>query len=183
MASATHASNAADVKADLEKFVGHEISASADQLAQQLRILSVPISTYAFTLRDSSAEGLDAFGHVAAQIIIPNVPLSCAASAILDLCGSTVTPPAGNVTLSVLDFICPFGTAGLVFNEPVSVVATPDSTQPFFLTVKHSLVVPPDSGFATNINIDIFAWHPNGTPAANVGINWRCRAPAGLQFS
>ena len=170
----------ADIKAELEAFVGNPIDVTNEQIGQQLLKLRVPVSSYAFTLADSGGAGLDPFGHVRSNPIVVVLPPTCTTSGLLDLSGTAFTSAAGNVTLEVNNFLCP-DVGSLVYDQPINVVATPVSRSPAFVTVTNSLVfTPPNSPFATNVQLTMFAWDANGAPAPNVTINWRCRVPASI---
>jgi hypothetical protein len=54
---------------------------------------------------------------------------------------------------------------------PVNVVATPNSSDPFFLTIQHSLI-----GLA-DVEIKVWTWDANGAAAPGVPFDWRCRVP------
>jgi hypothetical protein len=157
-----------DIKAALEAFTGNEIDATKKQIEQRIRNLTFPISTYAFTP--------STIGEIVSKSILVFLPRSCTASELLDVSASATTGSAGNVTLLINDFLCP-NDVGRIYSEPVNIAATPASTTPFFVTVTHSLVATPPSTFTTNVQINIFAWNANGTPAPNVTVNWRCRVP------
>ena len=166
---------AADVKAALEAFAGHEIDASTQEIEQQIRSLVVPFSTYSFTPAATEVNE-DNTGEVVSRNIIIFAPPVCATSELLDVSGVSITPASGNVTLLVKNFLCP-NENGRFYSEPVNVVATPVSASPFFLTVTHSLVITPPFTSAANLQINIFAWDVKGAPAPNVVVNWRCRVP------
>jgi hypothetical protein len=54
-------------------------------------------------------------------------------------------------------------------------LATAQSTTPFYVTTTHAIV-----GGGTDIQITLFAWDHNGKPAPNVSVHWRCRAVSHL---
>ena len=157
-----------DIKAALEAFAGNKIDATKEQIEQRIKILTIPLSTYAFTP--------STIGEVVSKSILIFAPRSCAASELLDVSASATTGSTGSVTLLINDFICP-NDVGRVYSEPVNIVATPVSTTPFYVTVTHSLITTPPSTFVQNVPINIFAWDAKGAPAPNVGVNWRCRVP------
>ena len=168
MTPSTNKTAAVDIKAALEAFAGHKIDATKEQVEQRLHIFTFPFSAYSFTPAS--------IGEVVSRSILAFVPPSCAESELLDVSGIATTTDTGSVTLLIKDFLCPNEDAR-VYSEPVNIVATPVSATPFFLTVTHSLVITPPLTFATNVQIDIFAWGANGAPAPNVVVNWRCRVP------
>jgi hypothetical protein len=167
---------AVGIKAALEGFAGHEIDASAQQVAQQIRFLNVPFSTYSFTPAGSVGVTGDNIGQVVSKSIIVVIPPVCSTSELLDVSGVTVVSSAGGVTLLITNFICPNENSRF-YSEPVNIVATAVSSSPIFVTVTHSLVITPPNTSATNVQINVFAWDANGAPAPNVTVNWRCRVP------
>ena len=177
---------AATIKAELEKFAGHEIDGSPNLIAQQLTNLFIPVGTFSFNLRDETdPTNFDTLGHVASRrVFSPTSPLpvSCTTSILLDITGSTTTPPSGNATFLISSFLCNTTGGGFItYGEPVSIVATPASVRPVFLTVSHSFVT--TSSNTNELSVNVFAWDPNGTPAPGVQFHWRCRVPIGLQMS
>ena len=60
----------------------------------------------------------------------------------------------------------------MTFDYPINVVATPLSSEPFFVTLMHVLL--PDS---KDVEITVSAWDANGKAAAGVAFDWRCRVP------
>lgn len=173
MATSTNETAAAvDVKAALEAFAGHAIDASEQQIQEQLIHFAVPFSTYSFTPAGTGTEKADNIGQVVTRNIIVVGSPSCSTSELLDVSGVNATSDTGNLTLLVKDFLCP-DEPGRVYNEPVNIVATAVSANPFILTVTHSLISSP----TPNVQINIFSWDFNGAPAPNVVVNWRCRVP------
>ncbi len=166
--STEETARADDLKALLEAIAGHEIDASTEQLKEQLIKLVVPVGSYAFT-----GSG-DTVGHITSKNLVIFRPPICTTDRLLDVSGVSTTSAAGNRSFLVGDFICPEeGT--LFYDEPINVVATPRSASPFFLTMTYSLVFPPNSQFATNLQITVFAWDANGAAAPDVQFDWRCR--------
>ena len=155
-----------DIKAALEAFAGNEIDATKEQIEERIKKLTFPYSTYAFTPS----------GEVVSRNIVIFAPRSCVGSELLDVSASATTGSTGSVTLLINDYICP-NDVGRVYSEPVNIVATPISTTPVCVTVTHTLVVTPPATWATNVQINIFAWDAKGAPAPNVTVYWRCRVP------
>ena len=177
MSSTKETAAAANLKAALETFAGHEIDASPQQIEQRIRGLFVPVSTYSFTPQTSSDGSGDNIGHVVSRNIIVFVPPSCATSELLDVSGVAVTSDAGNVTFVLKNFLCP-DDSGRFYSEPVNIVATPVSASPVFVTATHTLVFTTD--IANDVQISIYTWDANGAPAPGVTVNWRCRVPASI---
>ena len=170
----------ADIKAELEAFVGNPIDVTNEQIGQQLLKLRVPVSSYAFTLADSGGAGLDPFGHVRSNPIVVVLPPTCTTSGLLDLSGTAFTSAAGNVTLEVNNFLCP-DVGSLVYDQPINVVATPVSRSPAFVTVTNS---PVDCNVRGRRAIGIPGEHRQLHIGGKGGI-WRrkdqgCRVPASI---
>ncbi|HEX6508511.1 MAG TPA: hypothetical protein VF221_12855 [Chloroflexota bacterium] len=144
--------NPEDVKKQLEAIVGHEIDISAEQLIR----FWVPISTQDY------ADGTALWR----SIIFPRE--SCNAATLLDVSGVSSTGADGKRVFLLSDFACLPLVRSLA--EPINLLATPRSTNPFFVTTTHALV--PD---ATDVQMTVFAWSPTGAAAPNVTFDWRCR--------
>jgi hypothetical protein len=175
MSSPTDEKAGVDLKAALEAFAGHEIDASPEQIQQQIIITPIPFSNYSFTPAPTAPFETNV-GEVVSRNVIVILPPACAGSELLDVSGVTSTSGTGNATLLIKNFLCP-NESGRFYFEPVITVATPASAKPSFLTITHSLVLDPSLQSATNVQINIFSWNINGTPAPNVPVNFRCRVP------
>jgi hypothetical protein len=183
MPTATNDPNSADIKAALEAFAGHPIDASARQVEQQLRVLTIPFGSYSFTPAGTPGETGDNIGQVVSRSIIfpvpptPIFPTSCTTSELLDVSGTVNTSNTGSITFRLTSFLCP-NEPGRIYSNPVNIQAAPISTTPVFLTVTFSMVVASSNTTASDIEITIFAWNANGRPAsASVEVHWRCRVP------
>jgi hypothetical protein len=172
MANSTETTAAADLKVQLEAIAGHTIDANPEQLTKQLIKWLFPVSAYAFT----SSTDADAAGHVISKNLIIFRPPVCATYRLLDVDGYSNTLASGTQVFSINDFICPDDRT-FFYDEPVNVVVTPRSMSPFFLTMTYSLVYTPPSPYANNVQITVFAWDANGSPAPDVEFHWRCRVP------
>lgn len=109
------------------------------------------------------------------RVVFPFVKV-CTPHPLFDIGGVAATGSDGKRVFRLSEFAC-FGTlAGgvpaITFDHPINVVATPLSSEPFFVTVMHVLL--PDS---TDVEITVFAWDANGKAAAHVAFDWRCRVP------
>ena len=93
---------------------------------------------------------------------------SCVASTLLDASGSAFTGTAGNATFLLSNVICLPPVHSLA--EPVYLLATAQSSTPFYVTTTHALV-----GGGTDVQVNIFAWDAKGSPAPNVTVHWRLR--------
>jgi hypothetical protein len=148
------AAKAADLKKTLETVAGHEIVASQEQLISLwMRVGSSNYSDGAITFR---------------SIILPGK--SCSPATFLDVDGASSTGTDGKRVFLLSEFACLPQLHS--FAEPINIVATPRSAAPFFVTVTHTLV---GTGTSSDVQITVFAWDANGTPAPNVVFDWRCR--------
>ena len=102
--------------------------------------------------------------------IIPSK--SCQSEKLLEVSGIAATGSNGTVQLRLSRFIC-FDPAS--FDTPINVVATPLTSGPCYLTLNHSLVINPDTGFGIDVEIDVFTWNAKGAPAPGIPFDWRCR--------
>ena len=106
-------------------------------------------------------------GRITQRSLTISRPNRCFDSRVMDVSGSAQTQANGQLTFKLSTFLCP---AGEIFSFPINVLVTPISPKPCFLTVTNTLV----NGGA-DVEITVFSWAANGTPAANVAFNWRCR--------
>jgi hypothetical protein len=99
----------------------------------------------------------------------------CNPHPLFDIGGVAATGNDGKRVFRLGEFAC-FPSwqevQAITFDHPINVVATPLSSEPFFVTVRHALL--PDS---KDVEITVFAWDANGKTAANVAFDWRCRVP------
>jgi hypothetical protein len=97
----------------------------------------------------------------------------CRGVRLMDVTGQAVTAGNGAVTFLVSSFICVTQFSVL---PPMNLVATPFSTQPIYATTQYKLVPNPAiPGEFTDLEITLMAWSPDGSPAPEVVIDWRCR--------
>ena len=98
---------------------------------------------------------------------------SCSAMDLLDVAGNTSTGADGKRVFLLSDFLC---STINNFAAPVNLVATPRSASPCYATSTLTLVQNPTLPFAfSDLQITIFTWAPNGSPAPGVSVDWRCR--------
>ncbi len=146
-----------DRQKQLETILGHELDAAT---VQRLSIFWTPIASY---VRFDSTEG-----SVTWQPVIEALPKQCNwPTPLLDVCGYAQTGDDGKIVFRLSQFVCLEGG----YAAPVNVVATPQSSDPHFLTVEHSLV-----DGATDVEIMVSTWKADGAAAPNVVFDWRCRA-------
>jgi len=98
---------------------------------------------------------------------------TCSPSELLDVAGNSSTGADGKRVFRLSDFLC---STSNNFAAPVNLVATPRSTSPCYATSTLTLVPNPALPTAFNdVEITIFTWAPNGSPAPSVSVDWRCR--------
>jgi len=141
-----------DNKKQVEAILGEKLGDDAIQLIQFIQPVALSTKTTSITT------------HQHRLVARPNI---CYQNNALDVSGFATTGSNGQSLFRLTHFIC---SKGELFNHPINVVATPFSSKPFFLTVKHSLV---NNGL--DVEIKVFAWDTNGAAAPNVSFNWRCR--------
>jgi hypothetical protein len=144
-----------DLKKQLEKLLGHELDADA---VQRLNFWS-PVALYSFVDE----------GHTTWSNIIGLLPKHCDPSPFLDASGVAATGNDGKAVFKLSDFVC-LAAGQYTFAAPVNVVATPQSVDPVFLTVQHTLI-----NAATDVEIRAATWDTAGGAAPNVVFDWRCR--------
>jgi hypothetical protein len=93
----------------------------------------------------------------------------------MDISGLATTDSNGKRVFLLSEFLCFSSPTSIHFQQPINVVATPQSTAPCFLTVTHSLVNTGPLNAATDVEITVFTWDANGAAAPNVTFDWRCR--------
>lgn len=103
-----------------------------------------------------------------------NTTKQCADATLLDVAGGGVTGPTGEVSFLLSEFFCDFSGVGtaLNFEFPANLVATARTTTPAFLT---GVAAP--TADRRDVSIRVLAWDANGSPAARVPFDWRCRVP------
>ena len=94
----------------------------------------------------------------------------CDASDLLDVTGFWATGSYGRATLLLSEFACL--PRDISFALPINVVATPNSADPVFLTIQHSLI-----NSSADVEIKVRTWDANGAAAPRVSFDWRCRVP------
>ena len=155
----------AEIKKQIETIVGHEIDPGVERVVK----FSHPLGSYAVLWMDESAQACF-------QSIFPVPGKDCSIVQLLEATGVSSTLADGKRVLQVSDVVCPQGVS-FGFGEPINVVATPLAESPIFLTMTY-LQIPqgPDPLIHPDVQITVFAWNANGSPAPNVVFHWRCRA-------
>jgi hypothetical protein len=152
--------NAAQLKKlqkQLEEIIGKDLDLSVDKLVNFI----FPVASYDFE------DGQVTFQH----IFLPRK--SCSDRPLLDVAGNSSTAADGKRVFLLSDFICSTHNS---FGAPVNLVATPRSEKPFYTTTALKLVPNPAApGSFNDLEITVFTWTPNGSPAPDVSVDWRCR--------
>jgi hypothetical protein len=104
---------------------------------------------------------------------------------LTDVSGVGATGSDGTASLYV-GVVVP-SDGGLQALEPVHIVATAQGNQPVFLTFDYRILTgnepPPIYGYLPvlgDIHLTVYAWKPDGKPAADVQFHWRCRCNTAL---
>jgi len=145
------------LKKQIEEIAGHEIDVSPEQLFQ----IAAPFAL------STSEDGMVKWWR-----FFPEPQRFCVATGdLLDVSGSSVAGADGKSVFRLSGFACAQLDRTIVgFAEPINVVATPRATSPSFLTMTSALV-----NNASDVEITVLAWNPNGSAAPNVSFDWRCR--------
>lgn len=99
---------------------------------------------------------------------------TCVPSPLLDGSGVSSSGASGQVTFLLSSFVCLPLVRSLA--EPVNLLATARSANPFFVTLTHKMVADPNSPQSFNdVEITAYVWDANGAPAPGVAFDWRCR--------
>ena len=139
-------------KKDLEAIAGHELSAEvAARIRFTYAVASKVSEDCTTTLRD---------------LVVPR-PNQCYDARLLDVGGYATTGDDGRTQFRLTEFICHTGER---FGQPINVVATPLSSEPCLLTLRHTLV---NNG--EDVEIQVWSWDTGGKPAPTVSFDWRCR--------
>lgn len=160
-------SEKSDIKKALEEILGYELPEEAIQRID----LFLRVASYTQSNRPGE-------GFVTKRGIIVPPFKSCDPLELLDVSGVERTGSDGKRVFRLSDFICftPPGDEALYesFLHPINVVATPLSSEPYFLTILHSLVKNA-KGHAVDVEIHVSMWDANGATAPNISFDWRCR--------
>ena len=146
-----------ELRKQLEKVTGRELDLSLERLINFL----FPVASH------DSSNGQVTFQH----IFFPGK--SCSDRSLLDVAGNSSTAADGKRVLLLSDFICSTVNS---FTAPVNLLATPRATVPCYATTTLNLVPTPGvPGAFNDIQFTLFTWNPNGSPAPNISVDWRCR--------
>ncbi len=144
--------NPAEVKKQLEAIAGHAVDISPEQAIS----LWFPVGAYDYTDGNASWRSIIIAGK------------RCNTATLLDVSGVSSTGADGKRVFLLSDFVCFPLVRSL--GDPTNVLATARATNAVFVTATHTLV-----NNNTDVQITVFAWNANGTPAANITFDWRCR--------
>ena len=146
------------LRKDLQDIAGKEVDISPDRLINFI----FPIASSSF----------DDPGDVTFErIFFPGK--SCSPMRLLDVAGNSSTAADGKRVFLLSDFLCSTNNS---FAAPVNLVATPRSTSPCYATTTLNLVPNPSApNFFSDVQITVLSWSPNGSPAPNISVDWRCR--------
>jgi hypothetical protein len=94
----------------------------------------------------------------------------CRDVTLIDASGRTMTGAGGNVTFRLSTVVC-LPLLLRAVREPVNLLATVAGPRPFFATTEYAPL-------GNDLEITLRAWDPNGQPASEVSVHWRCRLAA-----
>ncbi len=154
-----------ELKKQIETIVGHDIDPNVERTINVFH----PAGSYALFFMDQSAQACW-------RRIFPFPGKDCSIVRLLEATGVSSTLADGKRVFQVSDVVCPEG-ALWSFGEPINVVATALAESPILLTMTYSLISQgPDPSFQPDVQMTVFAWNIDGSPAPNVVFDWRCRA-------
>jgi hypothetical protein len=154
----------AELKKQIEIIIGQEIDPGVERTIN----LFHPVGSYALFYMDQSAQACW-------RRIYPFPSKDCSIVRLLEATGVSSTLADGKRVFQVSDVVCPEGVLWS-FGEPINVVATPLAESPIFLTMTYSLISQGHPSFQPDVQMTVFAWNADGSPAPNVVFDWRCRA-------
>lgn len=158
----------AELKTLLEEIAGREL----DMTDEQLKLFFWPIASSTYLAQHDT----DVDAWTTNEQIIP-LRTTVTDSKLVDTSGLSVTGSNGQLVFRLRNLIGPRYADGInQFFEPVSLLATPRGTRPFFMTISHT-IIQDTSGTNIDVEITASAWNPDGTAAADVPFYWRCRVP------
>jgi acylphosphatase len=142
-----------DITKHLEAILGHKLTPDA---VERIKIFQeVASSTFSE-------------GSTITRSLLVAFPDQCRPAHLLDVSGFATTGSDGKIKFLLTGFLCETVRR---FLFPINVVATPLSTTPCFLTVRHILV-----NDGTDVEIQVSTWGANGMALPSVSFDWRCRA-------
>jgi hypothetical protein len=158
---ATTSAKLAELRQHLESISGQQIEASEEQLFRLFFRVSLSSS------EDGTIMSRSIFGGKSCT------QASALGASFLDVSSSSFTEASGQRSFLLTDFICSTVNS---FDEPVSLVVTPNTRTPCYATMTHTLVPNPGApGSFNDLQILVSTWSANGQPAPNISFDWRCR--------
>ena len=164
---AQEAAKRAELKQRLEAIAGRELDMTDEQLHSILR----PVTSSTYFGKDAA----DVW--ITSERVINPVPI-CTDANLLDIGGLAVTGSNGQAVLRLSRFECTIRHGFNQYDDPAILLATPQGTDPFFMTMNHKLITNNALPWYTDLEITALSWDPTGAVAANVDFYWRCRVPA-----
>jgi hypothetical protein len=154
----------------LEEIVGRKLDMTDEQLLAALR----PIASSTYLAKHDEDD--DAW--ITSERFISPQPIA-ANGRLLDTSGLSVTGSNGQLVFRLRNFLGARDEIAQFF-EPINLLAMPQGTSPFFMTMNHKFIQDPDPmiPYYTDVEIMASTWNPDGTAAANVRFYWRCRVAA-----
>jgi hypothetical protein len=149
-----------DIKKKIEAIAGREINVETEQL----KSLWYPAAAYDYS------DGYINWQH----IFLPG--MRCDNARLLDASGASYTDASGRRVFRLSQFVCLPQYRFL--SEPVNLLATPRSKDPYYVTAVHLLLDESDF-LRSDVEIAIFGWDRNGAPAPELPFHWRCRVHLG----
>ncbi len=148
----------AELKKQIEKIVGRDIEAEPGQLIN----LAHPVGS-AYYEEGSQVTWYRTF--FPGKFCVSPVTL-------LDASGHSSTGADGTRVFLLSTFICSSLNS---FSEPAYLLATPKTASACFITLTHQIVPDQNHPGYNDVQVTAHSWGPNGTAAANVPFDWRCR--------
>jgi hypothetical protein len=158
----------ADIKKNIETIVGHEIDPGVERSIK----FFYPAGSYT-VFGQVVPEGV----HACWRRIYPFPNKVCSGGIpLLEATGVSFTLADGKRVFHVSDVVCPQGVS-FGFGEPINVIATPHAQSQTFLTMTYSVIPQgPEPLIYPDVQMTVFAWNADGSPAPNIEFDWRCRA-------
>jgi hypothetical protein len=167
---AQEAAKRAELKERLEEIAGRELDMTDEQLSSVFR----PMTSSAYLGTDYKIDDV----WITSERVINPQPI-CMDASLLDIGGLSVTGSNGQLVFRLSRFDCQIRHGFNQYEEPVILLATPQGTSPFLMTMNHKLIKDdPALLWYNDLEITASSWNPTGKAAANVPFYWRCRVPA-----
>jgi hypothetical protein len=154
------------LKKELDELAGKDINISPDRVIRFV----VPIAAYEYSYGWQSEPS--PVSWITSRFLLDGK--ACSKTRLFDVAGNAFTGADGKRVFLLSDFLCETENTYL---EPVNLIATPRSENPCYTTTTWKLV--PDVAHGNpnlfiDVEITVFTWNPDGSPAPNVSVDWRC---------